>query len=69
MDALQDEELLTTFWITLFDDFLSLWPVRQILWPTMQNNKRITISQQRLVFEAETQCKLVSIRSIASFIH
>ncbi|KAG2739318.1 hypothetical protein P692DRAFT_20881832 [Suillus brevipes Sb2] len=56
--ARHDEEVLTTFWISLFDDFLSLWPVRQILWPTMDDNKRITISQQRFVFEAEGQCKL-----------
>jgi hypothetical protein len=60
--ARHDEEVMTTFWISLFDDFLSLWPVRQILWPTMDDNKRINISQQRFVFEAEGQCKLVSLR-------
>lgn len=67
--ARQEDEYLATFWISLFDNFLTLWPVHEILWPTMPRDKRFTITQQRFVFEAEAQCKLVRIDLMVSFLH
>lgn len=58
--ARKDDEF-STFWNFLSYEFLSLWPVRDVLWPTMPDNKPDTLSQQRFVFEAEAQRKLASI--------
>ncbi|KAG1731740.1 hypothetical protein EDD22DRAFT_1013885 [Suillus occidentalis] len=48
--ALEDFD---TFWIILFDDFFSEWPVRRFLWPTLEDDRPLSTIQQLLVTEAE----------------
>ncbi|KAG1717883.1 hypothetical protein EDD22DRAFT_855810 [Suillus occidentalis] len=48
--ALEDFD---TFWIILFDDFFSEWPVRRFLWPTLEDDRPLSTVQQLLVTEAE----------------
>ncbi|KAG2754077.1 hypothetical protein P692DRAFT_20870191 [Suillus brevipes Sb2] len=44
------------FWTILFEDF-TIWPVRKFLWPILADVQHLTTVQQRLVTEAEEQCR------------
>ncbi|KIK31767.1 hypothetical protein CY34DRAFT_111243 [Suillus luteus UH-Slu-Lm8-n1] len=62
-DALEDVE---TFWMILFSDFFTIWPVRAFLWPTLAADRPLSTVQQRLVTEAEEQCARQSTYTNAS---
>ncbi|KAG1750966.1 hypothetical protein EDD22DRAFT_850767 [Suillus occidentalis] len=37
-------------------DFFAIWPVREFLWPTLEDDRPLSSVQQRLVIEAEDRC-------------
>lgn len=62
--AFKDHDL--SFFSTVNQLFLDLWPVRVMLWPSKPTNQRLTNAEQRRVYEAEDQLKMVRIvRSVS----
>ncbi|KAG1740703.1 hypothetical protein EDD22DRAFT_959165 [Suillus occidentalis] len=49
---------LRFFWPAVFEFFFVMWPVYEVLWPTMSASQVLTGIQQHFVSAAEEQCKL-----------
>lgn len=52
---------LSAFWTYIFDNFLSIWPVRNTLWPTLPRSHAFSPDELRSISKAEARSKLVRI--------
>ncbi|KAG2749910.1 hypothetical protein P692DRAFT_20873518 [Suillus brevipes Sb2] len=48
---------LNSFWCSVFDFFFQVWPIRDVLWPTMPASRDLTGIQRRFLSVAEEQYK------------